>query len=102
MWDYPRPCARPAAGFPPARPATVHPVRVRPFARDQLLMPPQNRVGRDEGGDLTPPATAQPVPAHGQPTPLVIAQPQAPSPQLPPQDAILFDQIRHGLLLLTI
>jgi len=42
------------------------------------------------------------VPAHGEPTPFVIAQPQTPSPQLRSQDAIFFDQIRHGLLLLPI
>ena len=46
-------------------------------------MPSENGVGRDDRGDLTQPATAQPVPAHGQPTSLVIAQPQALAPQLP-------------------
>jgi hypothetical protein len=50
-------------------------------------------------GDLSQPATAQQVPAHGQPAPVIIAQPEAPSPQLTSKDAILFDQIREGLLL---
>ena len=78
---------------------TALPPRVRPLARDQLPMPPQNRVGRDKRGDLSQPATTQQVPAHGQPTPIIIAQPEASSPQLTSKDAILFDQIRQGLLL---
>ena len=78
------------------------PARVRPFPRDQLPMPPQNRVGRDDHGDLVQPATAQPVPTHGQLTPLVIAQPHAPPMELAPEDAILFDQIGQGLLLAMI
>ena len=61
-------------------------------------MPPQNRVGRDDRGDLAQPATAQPVPAHGQSTPVVIAQPHAPPTELVPEDAILFDQVGQGLL----
>ena len=47
-------------------------------------MPPKNCVGGDDGGDLAQPSTAQPVPAHGEPTPFVIAQPQPPPMQLPP------------------
>ena len=42
---------------------------------------------------------AQSVPAHGESTPLIIAQPKAPPTQLPPQDSILFDQVGQGLLL---
>lgn len=37
--------------------------------------------------------------AHGQQTPLITGQPEAPSTQLVPQDAILFDQIGDGLQL---
>jgi hypothetical protein len=62
-------------------------------------MPPQNRIGRDDRGDLPQPATPQPMAAHAQPTPVVIAQSQAPSPQLLSQDAVLFDQVCQGLLL---
>jgi hypothetical protein len=59
---------------------TAPPLRVRPFARDDLPMPPENRVWRDDRGDLTQPATAQSVPVHGEPPPVVIAQPQALAP----------------------
>ena len=65
-------------------------------------MPPHNRVGRDDRGDLTQLSTSQPVPAHGEPTPFVIGQPKALSTQLTPQDSIFFNQIGQGLLLLTI
>jgi hypothetical protein len=41
---------------------TASPFCVRPFARDELPMPPQNRVGRDDRGDLTQPATANRCP----------------------------------------
>src|ERR1700674_420743 len=81
---------------------TAPPLRVRPLPRDQLPMPPENRVWRDDRGDLTQPPTSQPVPADGEPTPLVLAQPKAPATQLTPQDSVLFDQIGQGLLLLTI
>jgi len=78
------------------------PFRVRPLARDQLAMPPQNSVGCDDRGHLAQPATAQPVPAHGESTPVVIAQPHAPPMQLAPEDAILFDQVGQSLLLTRI
>ena len=64
-------------------------------------MPPENRVGGDDGGDLEQPSTSQPVPAHGEPAPFVIAEPQPPPTQLTPKDSILFDQIGQGLPLLT-
>src|SRR6476660_2319802 len=41
----------------------------RPFPRDELPMPTENRVGRDDRGDLTESATAQPVSVYGQSTP---------------------------------
>ena len=49
--------------------------------------------------DLSQPATSQSRPAHGETTPFVIAQPKAPSAQLPPQDSVFFDQISQGRLL---
>lgn len=65
-------------------------------------MPSQNRVGRDDRGDLTQSSTSQPVPAHGEPTPFVIGQSKAPSTQLAPKDSIFFDQMGQAVLLLTI
>ena len=65
-------------------------------------MPPQDRVGRDDRGDLTQPSPSQPVPTHGEAPPFVIGQSKTSPTQLTPKDSILFDQIGQGLLLLTI
>jgi hypothetical protein len=43
--------------------------------------------------------TADQVRSRGQPAPIVIREPQAPSAKLTPQDPILFDQVRDGLAL---
>ena len=77
---------------------TASPLRVRPFPRDQLPMPPQNRVGRDDRGDLTKAATAQPVSVHGQPPAFLIGQAD-PAAHVSAQDAVLFDQVGHSVLL---
>jgi hypothetical protein len=54
--------------------ATTRPTDVRPLSRDQLSVPPENRVGCDDRRDLTEPTTAQPVSMHRQPTALVIGE----------------------------
>ncbi len=61
-------------------------------------MPPQNRVGRDDRRDLTEPTTAQSVSMHGQPAALVIGQADS-AAHVPTQDAVLFNQVSHGILL---
>ena len=63
----------------------------RPLARNQLPVPAQNRVWRHDRRDVAQPSTSQPIPAHGEPTPVVIAQPQAPSAQVTAKDAVLFE-----------
>ncbi len=77
---------------------TAPPLRVRPFPRDELPMPPKNRVGRDDRGDVTQAATAQPVSMHRQPTAFLIGQAD-PAAHVPAQDAVFFDQVGHGVLL---
>ena len=61
-------------------------------------MPAQNRVGRDDRRDLTEAATAQSVSAHGQPTAFLIGQAD-PAAHVPAKDAVLFNQVGHGVLL---
>lgn len=61
-------------------------------------MPAQNRVGRDNRGNLTKPATAQPVSMHGQPTAFLVSQVD-PAAHVPTEDAVLFDQVGHGVVL---
>jgi len=40
---------------------------------------------------------AEPVGAHREPPPVIVSKPQAPSTELPPKEAILFDQIGDRL-----
>ena len=55
--------------------ATAEPAAgVRPFPGDELSMAAQNRVGRDDRGDLMEAAAAQPVAVHSQPTAFLIGQ----------------------------
>jgi hypothetical protein len=77
---------------------TLRPLRVRPLPRDELPMPPQNRVGGDDRGDVAQCSASQSVPTYGQPTSFIIGQPQSPT-HLSSEDSILFDQVGHPLLL---
>src|SRR5713101_2828505 len=61
-------------------------------------MPPQNRVGRDDRGELAQQSTAETVPAPRQPAPVLSGEPEASSAQLRSEDPVFFDQIHHGLL----
>ena len=61
-------------------------------------MPPENRVGRDDRRDLTEATTAQPVSMPRQPPAFLIGQAD-PAAHVPTQDAVLFDQVGHGVLL---
>jgi hypothetical protein len=61
-------------------------------------MPPQNRVGGDDRGDLTQQPTAETVLVPRQPAPVLLGQPEASSAQLRSEDPVLFDQIPQGLL----
>src|SRR6478672_7334897 len=75
--------------------ATSQSCGVRPFPRDQLPVPSENRVGRDDRRDLTEPAAAHPVSVHGQPTALVIGEAD-PATEARAEDAIFLNQIRDA------
>jgi len=77
--------------------ATSQSCGVRPFPRDQLPVPSENRVGRDDRRDLTEPATAYPVSLHGQPTALVIGEAD-PATEARGEDAVFLNQIRDARL----
>jgi hypothetical protein len=68
-------------------------VRIGPFPGNQLPMPAQQGVGRDDPRNVTQPATAKPVRPHGEPPPIVVRELDAPPTQLPSKDAILFKKI---------
>jgi hypothetical protein len=65
-------------------------------------MPPENRVGRDDRGDLAQQPSAQAMPRPRQAAPVLIGQPHAASVQLRAEDPIFFNQIRHGRLPLSL
>jgi hypothetical protein len=57
-------------------------------------MPPQNRVGRDDRGDLAQYAASQPMPQDGKPPSVVISELEPLPTQLASKDTILFNQVR--------
>jgi hypothetical protein len=64
---------------------------------DQLSVLAEQRVGRDDRGDLAQHSTAHPEGPHREAPPVVIRQAQAPPPELPAQEAVLFDQVGDRL-----
>jgi hypothetical protein len=60
-------------------------------------MPSENRVGRDNGGDITKAAPAQLVSASRQLTAFLIGQAD-PTAHVLAKDAILLDQVGHRIL----
>jgi hypothetical protein len=62
----------------------------------------RQRIGGDDGGDLVQPPTPQPVRPNGEPSPVVIGQAQAPSVELPSQEAVLLDHVGQRLPLSAI
>ena len=62
-------------------------------------MPPQNRVGCDDRRDLRQHPTTQPFAKRGQPSPVIIRQPQTLMAQLRLQHAVLFAQVQDDLVL---
>jgi hypothetical protein len=62
-----------------------------------LPVPTEQRVGRDDRGDLAQRPTADPERPHGDPSPVVTRQAQAPPTKLPAQEEVLFDQVGDRL-----
>jgi len=65
---------------------------VGPFPCDQLAMPPENGIRRDDRCDLHENSTSQTLTEHSQTPPLVVTQPQPSAVQLPLQGPVLFTQ----------
>mgnify|MGYP000653408160 CR=1 FL=1 len=78
------------------------PLTVVPFLRDQLAVPSQDRVWRDNGRPLSEQLPAQILPLDCQHSPLVISQSEALLPQLLPQDGILGQQVLQELPLFLV
>src|SRR2546430_2572893 len=68
-----------------------------PFRRDELLMPPQDGVRRDQRRHLTQDLSSEPVAVHGESTSLGIGEPQTPPVQVLLEDAVLFPHVFDDL-----
>ena len=75
---------------------------VRPLPRDELPMPPKERVRSHDGRELPQPCTPQPIRAHSQSTPIAIGQLQASAPQLAAKHTFFFEQVPNAISLLTV
>jgi hypothetical protein len=73
--------------------------RVRPLARDQLAMPPQNRIGRDDRRHLPQHAPPETVALGCQPPPLIRAQPETTPTHLRLQDLVLSSEVVNDVKL---
>jgi hypothetical protein len=65
----------------------------RPFARDELPMPPQYRLRRHQGRHLAQDLSSQAVAIGGQSASLGIGQPEAPTIEMFFEDAVLVPQV---------
>ncbi len=65
-------------------------------------MPTQDRIGRDNGGQLHQGLSAQEFAFDGEESALVIGQSKALAVELPFEDAVLFDKIVDDVLLVSV
>src|SRR5262249_35630963 len=76
--------------------------RVCPFPGDQLPVPPEDCVGRDDGGHLRQTPTAEPFAEDCQPSTFIVSQSESSSAQLRLQNPVFCSEILQGLLLLVL
>ena len=69
---------------------------------DQSPVPAENRVRRDDAGDLHPDAPSEFLAAHGESTALGIGQAKRPRAQVLPEDPILLPKIRDQIVLVAV
>ena len=68
---------------------------------DQSPVPAENRVRRDDAGDLHPDAPSELLAAHGESTAWGIGQAKRPRAQVLPEDPILLPEIRDQIVLVA-
>ena len=69
---------------------------------DRSPVPAENRVRRDDAGDLHPDAPSELLAAHGKSTALGIGQAKRPRAQVLPEDPILLPEIRDQIVLVAV
>ena len=69
---------------------------------DQSPVPAENRVRRDDAGDLHQDAPSEFLAAHGESTALVVGQAKRSGAQVLPEDPILLPEIRDQVVLVAV
>jgi hypothetical protein len=75
---------------------------VIPLGSDELAMPGEDRVGSDDPGEIQQLLSADSLAGNGQPTSLVIGQPDPSVTELFEKDAVLFPEEVDRCLLVAI
>jgi hypothetical protein len=77
--------------------ASARPPGVGPLPGNQLAMPPQQRVGRRDRGDVSQDGTADAMRMGGQPTAILVREAQPTSTKLMPKEPVLLNQVGNRL-----
>lgn len=78
------------------------PSREGPLPRNQIAMPSENGVGRDERRNFSQHAASESLPQHGEPSALTIVQPEPLAAQLRLERAVLFAEEGDHIALLAL
>jgi len=85
------------------RPGAAWPLRrERPLPGDQPLVPPQDRVGCDDGRHLPQDPATEWLALRREAPALIVGQPDAPPLQLRPEDAVLLHEVLDDLRLVAV
>ena len=87
---------------PTPRPASTAAGAAGVCLGDQSPVPAENRVRRDDAGDLHQDAPSEFLAAHGESTALGIGQAKRPRAQVLPEDPILLPEIRDQIVLVAV
>jgi len=60
---------------------------------NQVPIPAQDRVGRDDTGEVVEESPTEGLPLHGEAAPLVVGELESPSRELLSQDAVLLEEV---------
>ena len=91
-----------AAGTSRHRPASTAAGAAVVCLGDQSPVPAENRVRRDDAGDLHQDAPSEFLAAHGESTALGIGPAKRPRAQVLPEDPILLPEIRDQIVLVAV
>src|SRR5688572_19598351 len=76
--------------------------RERPLLRDELSMPAQDRLRRDDRGELAEDPPAERGTAHREPHSLVVGRTKLPATELSSEDSVLLAEVLEDALLVAV